>query len=213
MSSKISVSCKLVEDSIVLVVDDDDVVRRALSSLLRSVGYSVEEFAHPSEMLVHPSARVAGCMILDVRLQGCSGFDVQAQMSESGILMPIIFMTGHGDIPMSVKAMKAGAVDFFSKPFNQQDLLDSVAGALATYRRDFKRLKDLRDLRERFDSLTPREKQVMHGVTQGLLNKQIAGDLRISEVTVKLHRANTMRKMSAATNADLIRAGQELSLT
>jgi FixJ family two-component response regulator len=201
------------DHSIVMVVDDDEVLRRALSSLLRSVGYCVEEFANPMEMLVHPLARVAGCMILDVRLQGCSGFDVQKQMSESGILMPIIFMTGHGDIPMSVKAMKAGAVDFFPKPFNQQDLLDSVAKALAGYRKDFMKRQELCDLRERYEGLTPREKQVMRGVAQGLLNKQIAAELGISEVTVKLHRANTMRKMFTTTIADLVRAGQALSLS
>jgi FixJ family two-component response regulator len=198
---------------IVFVVDDDEVLRHALGSLLRSVGYDVREFSNPQEMIEHPLADAAGCLLLDVRLQGYSGFDVQLQLSESGSGMPIIFMTGHGDIPMSVRAMKAGAVDFFAKPFRQQDLLDSVAKALEAHRQCVEKQQHLQSLRKRFECLTPREKQVMTGVISGLLNKQIAGDLEISEITVKLHRANTMRKMCVATLADLVRAGQQLQLS
>jgi len=202
-----------VEAPVVFVVDDDDVLRGALGSLLRSVGYTVAEFSSPQDMLDHPLADSAGCLLLDVRLQGYSGFDVQLALSESGSGMPIIFMTGHGDIPMSVRAMKAGAVDFFAKPFRQQDLLDSVARAVEDHRQRVEKQRNLQLMRHRFESLTPREKQVMRGVVDGLLNKQIAGNLEISEITVKLHRANTMRKMGVGTLADLVRAGRQLALS
>lgn len=197
---------------IVFVVDDDEVLCGAVASLLRSVGYQVNEFSNPQAMLAHPLAKVAGCLILDVRLRGQSGFDVQAQLTESGIDVPVIFMTGHGDVPMSVRAMKAGAVDFFAKPFRQQDLLDSVASALDVYRLSLEKNQRLESLRARFELLTPREKQVMCGVVHGLLNKQIASDLDLCEITVKQHRANMMRKMRFPNLASLVRAGYDLKL-
>ena len=198
---------------IVFVVDDDEVVCRAVVSLLRSVGYNVKEFSDPNEMLVHPSARVAGCLVLDVRLQGYSGFDLQHRLSESGNNPPIIFITGHGDIPMSVRAMKAGAANFLTKPFRSQDLIDAVQEAIAVHESYLEKQRAVDSLRKRFECLTPRERQVMGGVVKGSLNKQIASDLDVSEITVKLHRANMMRKMHASTIADLVRAGYHLELS
>lgn len=198
--------------SIVFVVDDDAVVRGGLSSLLRSAGYLVQEFENPPEMLAHPLVGSAGCLLLDVRLRGYSGFEVQQHVVDAQLTMPIIFMSGHGDVPMSVRAMKAGAVDFLVKPFRHQDVLDSVALALAKHHESVSRQRELTCLCARYECLTPREKQVMGGVVKGLLNKQIAGELSVSEVTVKVHRANTMRKMRASTIADLVRAGQQLNL-
>lgn len=197
----------------VFVVDDDEVLCGAVASLLRSVGYQVKEFSTPEAMLAHPLAKVAGCLILDVRLRGQSGFDVQQQLSDAGIGMPIIFMTGHGDVPMSVRAMKAGAADFFAKPFRQQDLLDAVAKALESHQLSLEKSHRLDTLRSRFELLTPREKQVMCGVVHGLLNKQIAGDLELCEITVKQHRANMMRKMRTSNLATLVRAGYDLKLS
>lgn len=197
--------------STILVVDDDHVFRGAVSSLLRSVGHTVQEFSNPLDMLAHPQARAAHCMILDVRLQGHSGLEVQTQMTALGMCLPIIFMTGHGDVPMSVKAMKAGAVDFFSKPFNHQDFLDSVSKAVSHYREDLEKREQMQSLHEHFSRLTNRERQVMEGVVDGLLNKQIANNLNISEITVKVHRANTMRKMGVTTLADLVRVSQLLT--
>lgn len=196
----------------VYIVDDDDVLRGAVGSLIRSVGHTVKEFSNPVELFSNLVVEGPGCLILDVRLKGYSGFDVQREMSESGIHLPVIFMTGHGDIPMSVRAMKAGAVDFFSKPLRHQDLLDSVANALLKDQERLANEERLLRLRQRYDTLSPREKQVMYEITKGRLNKQIAGDLDISIVTVKVHRANTMRKMCAATLADLVRAGGFLNL-
>lgn len=197
----------------VFVVDDDEVVCRAVASLLRSVGYNVKEFSDPNEMLAHPSARVAGCLVLDVRLQGYSGFDLQHRLSESGNNPPIIFITGHGDIPMSVRAMKAGAANFLTKPFRSQDLIDAVQEAIAVHESYLEKQRAVDSLRKRFECLTPRERQVMGGVVKGSLNKQIASDLDVSEITVKLHRANMMRKMHASTIADLVRAGYHLELS
>lgn len=198
--------------SIVFVVDDDAVVRGGLSSLLRSAGYVVQDFENPPEMLEHPLVGSAGCLLLDVRLRGYSGFDVQQQVTEAELSMPVIFMSGHGDVPMSVRAMKAGAVDFLVKPFRHQDVLDSVAKALAKHHESLARQREFACLCARYECLTPREKQVMGGVYKGLMNKQIAGELSVSEVTVKVHRANTMRKMRVSTIADLVRAGQRLNL-
>jgi len=197
--------------STILVVDDDHVFRGAVSSLLRSVGHEVQEFSNPLDMLAYPKASAAHCMILDVRLQGYSGLEVQTQLTALGMSLPIIFMTGHGDVPMSVKAMKAGAVDFFSKPFNHQDFLDSVAKAVSLYRESLEKREQMQSLQERFSRLTNRERQVMAGVVDGLLNKQIASNLNISEITVKVHRASTMRKMGVTTLADLVRISQLLT--
>lgn len=203
-------SYTVVSPPLVFVVDDDDVLRPALGSLLRSVGHSVQEFADPMDMLNHPSVRSAACVVLDVRLHGHSGLDVHARMAALGLEMPVIFITGHGDIPMSVRAMKAGAVDFFSKPFRHQELLDAISNAVSLNAERIERRNQLEGLQELFGSLTAREKQVMTGVTNGLMNKQIAWELAISEVTVKMHRSSVMRKMHAATAAELIRAGQQL---
>lgn len=199
--------------ALILVIDDDNVLRQALSSLLRSAGHTVEAFANPLEMLSHPAARTAACVILDIRLQGFNGLDVYAQMARSGIDVPVVFITGYGDIPMSVRAMKAGAVDFLAKPFRHQDLLDSVGQAVSRHRKGMEKRGHLADLDARLNSLTPRERQVMIGVVDGLLNKQIAGNLEISEVTVKMHRAAAMRKMCVKRVADLIKAGQTLKLS
>lgn len=198
---------------IVFVVDDDEVVSGAVASLLKSVGYNVRAFSGPNEMLADPFAGLAGCLVLDVRLQGYSGFDLQQRLSESGSRLPIVFMTGHGDIPMSVRAMKAGAANFLTKPFRSQDLIDAVTEAVATYQAYLEKQRALDSLRKRFECLTPRERQVMAGVVKGSMNKQIAGDLAVSEITVKLHRANMMRKMHANTIADVVMAGHQLQLS
>jgi FixJ family two-component response regulator len=198
---------------IVLVVDDDQVVSGAVTSLLKSVGYDVRAFSGPNEMLADPLAGLAGCLVLDVRLQGYSGFDLQQRLSESGNHLPIVFMTGHGDIPMSVRAMKAGAANFLTKPFRSQDLIDAVTEAVAAYQAYMEKQRALDSLRKRFECLTPRERQVMVGVVNGLLNKQIASDLLVSEITVKLHRANMMRKMHANSIADVVMAGHQLQLS
>jgi FixJ family two-component response regulator len=203
----------LINAQVVFVVDDDEVLRLAVASLLRSVGYNVREFSDPNEMLAHPLAAVAGCLVLDVRLQGYSGFDLQHRLSQSGNRMPIIFITGYGDIPMSVRAMKAGAANFLTKPFRSQELIDAVHDAVAIHEDYVEKQRAIESLRQRFECLTPRERQVMGGVVSGFLNKQIASDLDLSEITVKLHRANMMRKMHVDTIADVVRAGYQLEMS
>lgn len=198
---------------VVFIVDDDSVLSGSIASLLKSVGYDTEAFSGPEDMLAHPLAQKAGCLILDVRLQGSSGLDLQQQLAESHNPVPIIFMTGHGDIPMSVRAMKAGAADFLTKPFRSQDLIDAVAIAVASHSEFLEKQREIDALRQRFECLTPREKQVMGGVVKGRLNKQIASDLEVSEITVKLHRANMMRKLNARSVADVVRAGHQLELS
>jgi FixJ family two-component response regulator len=197
---------------VVFIVDDDSVLSSSIASLLSSVGYNAKAFSRPEDMLADPLAQKAGCLILDVRLQGYSGFDLQQRLTEANNRMPIIFITGHGDIPMSVRAMKAGATDFLTKPFRSQDLIDAVAVAVASYREFLEAQREIDTLRMRFECLTPREKQVMGGVVKGLLNKQIASNLGVSEITVKLHRANMMRKLQARSIADVVRAGHQLEL-
>jgi FixJ family two-component response regulator len=200
------------DDAIVFVVDDDPDLRGALASLLRSVGLRVEVFASPADLLRSNLQALTGCLVLDVRLPGRSGLDVQAELAQAGLAIPIIFMTGHGDIPMSVKAMKAGAVDFLTKPFRDQDLLDAVALALE---RDRKRRNDERgaaELRAAFATLTPREREIMALVSSGLMNKQIAARVGISEVTVKIHRGNVMRKMHAKSLAELVMMADTLGI-
>ena len=196
----------------VLVVDDDLDLREALGSLLRSIGLRVELFGSAAELLAANRVDGPGCLVLDVRLPGVSGLDFQTQLARSGITMPIIFMTGHGDVPMTVRAMKAGAVDFLTKPFRDQDMLDAVTAALERdrVRRDAER--EINDLRQLFASLTPREQEVMGFVTKGLMNKQIAGEMGLSEITVKIHRGNVMRKMAARSLADLVRMAESLGL-
>jgi FixJ family two-component response regulator len=199
-------------DPVVLVIDDDPLTRGALSSLFRSVGLKVEVFASATELLEHPLPTVPSCLVLDVRLPRVSGFDLQAELGRLGVSLPIVFITGHGDIPMSVKAMKAGAVDFLTKPFRDQEILDAVTGALE---RDRKRLceeKSNSDVRARFESLTPRERKVMALVTAGLMNKEVAARIGISEMTVKIHRGHVMRKMQMKSLADLVLVAENLGV-
>lgn len=196
--------------SIVYVIDDDSALRDALSSLFRSIGLQVEIFGSAAEFLQKKLPEIPSCLVLDIRLPGVSGLDFQAQLAKSGIRMPVIFMTGHGDIPMSVRAMKAGAVDFLTKPFRDQDMLDAVFSALETDRKQLESDHSIADLSAHYESLTAREKEVMAFVTKGLMNKQIAGEMGLSEITVKIHRGNVMRKMAVRSLADLVRAAEKL---
>ena len=195
---------------IVFIVDDDQDVRNGLSTLLQSIGLKCETFGSAPDFLRRKPTDGESCLILDVRLPGASGLDFQAELARAHIDIPIIFITGHGDIPMSVRAMKAGAVDFLPKPFRDQDLLDSVAAAIERDRKRRARDVDANDLRERFQTLSPRERQVMMLVTVGKMNKQVAGDLGLSEITVKIHRAAAMRKMGARTLAALVLMAEAL---
>lgn len=199
--------------SMVYVIDDDLSLREALSSLFRSVGLQVKLFGSAAELLERKLPDVPSCLVLDIRLPGVSGLDFQAQLARSGIRMPVIFMTGHGDIPMSVRAMKAGAVDFLTKPFRDQDILDAVFSALETDRKQLESDQGIADLSAHYQSLTAREKEVMAYVTKGLMNKQIAGELGLSEITVKIHRGHVMRKMGVRSLADLVRAAEKLGLS
>ncbi|CDF92904.1 COG4566: Response regulator [Pseudomonas sp. SHC52] len=194
----------------VFVVDDDASMRDALSNLLRSVGIRVETFASTTEFLQQPKTDCASCLILDVRLQGSSGLDFQRWLAESDSNIPIIFITGHGDIEMSVKAMKAGAVDFLAKPFREQDLLDAVTAALQADIRRREIRQQSADLHAHYQTLTAREKEVMAFAVKGLMNKQIAGQMNLSEITVKIHRAHAMKKMHAKSFADLVRMAESL---
>jgi FixJ family two-component response regulator len=197
---------------VVFVVDDDASVRAALSSLIRSVGLRVEVFASASEFLAAKRTDAPSCLILDVRLPGMSGLHFQAELAKANSSIPIIFITGHDDIPMSVKAMKAGAVEFLIKPFRDQDLLDAIKVALERARSWIESEKAVSELRARFETLSPREKEVMARVTGGLLNKQSAAELGVSEVTVKVHRGNVMQKMGAKSLADLVRMADTLAI-
>lgn len=198
--------------AIVLIVDDDAAIRASLDSLFRSVDLETRLFASPAELLDNPLPDRPGCIVLDVRLPGVSGLDLQGQLKRKGVDFPIIFMTGHGDIPMSVRAMKAGAVDFLSKPFRDQDMLDAVTSAL---KRDLQRRSEAaaeRDLRAQYETLTEREREIMGYVTSGLMNKQVAGLVGLSEITVKIHRGSVMRKMKAKSLADLVRKAEALGV-
>jgi FixJ family two-component response regulator len=197
----------------VFIVDDDASVREALGNLMRSVGLHAQLFASAQEFLKTPQPDSAACLILDVRMPGLGGLDCQRQLAEAGFHVPIVFMTGHGDIPMSVRAIKAGAVDFLTKPFRDQDLLDAVQQALDRDRMRRAVEQTITDLRERFRTLTPRQREVMVWVVAGRLNKQIAAELGTSEVTVKVHRGHVMRKMQADSVADLVRMAGTLGLT
>jgi FixJ family two-component response regulator len=200
------------EEPIVFVIDDDASMREALRSLFRSVGLRVEVFGSASEFLQSKLPDVAGCLILDVRLPRLSGLEFQAELVKAGIHIPIIFMTGHGDIPMSVKAMKAGAVDFLTKPFRDQDMLDAVEMAIEHDRKRRVGAKALSGLQARFAVLTSREREVLALVAAGLMNKQIAAEFGIAEITVKIHRGNVMKKMGAKSLADLVRMAETLGI-
>ncbi len=198
---------------VVIVVDDDAGLREALSSLFRSVGLEVALFASALEMLAAPLPDAPRCLVLDIRLPGVSGLDFQQQLTRQDVDMPIVFMTGHGDIPMSVRAMKAGALDFLTKPFRDQDMLDAVLAAIAMdrTRRDERAASD--QVRTLYESLTEREKQIMGLVTSGLMNKQVAAEVGLSEITVKIYRGNVMRKMAARSFADLVRMAEAVGLS
>jgi len=196
----------------VFVIDDDADLREALSSLFRSVGLQVKAFATAPEFLQIKLPEGPTCLVLDVRLPGLSGLDFQAELTRAKIDIPIVFMTGHGDIPMTVRAMKAGAVEFLPKPFRDQDMLDAVQTGLERDRGRRKNASETAKLRADFDTLTAREQEIMGLVTSGLMNKQIAGQLGVSEITVKVHRGSVMRKMNARSFADLVRMADALGV-
>jgi RNA polymerase sigma factor (sigma-70 family) len=199
-------------DALVFVVDDDASLRASLQDLLESVGLQVVACASAQEFLRRPRPEGPSCLVLDVRLPGLSGLELQRQLAAGDLTIPIIFITGHGDIPMSVQAMKAGAVEFLPKPFRDQDLLDAIHQALARDRQAREQRAQREALRRRFDTLTPRQRDVMARMVAGRLNKQIAGELGTSEATVKTHRQQVMAKMRAESLADLIRLADQLGL-
>ncbi len=200
------------KEPIVFVIDDDESMRRALANLFQSVGLRVEVFGSAPEMLQSKLPAVASCLVLDIRLPGLSGLDFQAELAKANIHIPIIFMTGHGDIPMTVRAMKGGAIDFLTKPFRDQDMLDAVVMAIERDRKRRDVEKVVVDLQALFETLTSREREVLALVATGLMNKQIAAELGLAEITVKIHRGHIMKKMAARSLADLVRKAEMLGI-
>jgi FixJ family two-component response regulator len=202
----------MADSAVVAIVDDDPSVREGLQSLIRSAGWRVETFASAQEFLARPRGEALSCLILDLQLPGLSGLDLQKRMAEVELEIPIVFLTGHGDIPASVQAMKAGAVEFLTKPVDEEELLQAIQEAVERDRRARKQHAHFSELRGRYESLTPREQQIMQQVVSGLLNKQIAVELNITEFTVKIHRGQVMRKMHADSLADLVRMAEDLAV-
>lgn len=201
------------ERHVVFVIDDDPSVRDAVAGLLRSVGLEVCAFGSTQEFLHSERPDVPGCLVLDVRLPGRSGLDFQRELAETGVNLPIVFITGHGDIPMSVRAIKAGAIEFLTKPFHDQELLDAIQLGIERDRARRRDVAAIAELQERYDALTPREREIMALVVTGRMNKQIAADLVVSEITVKVHRGHVMRKMRARSLAELVRMADRLTVS
>jgi FixJ family two-component response regulator len=197
---------------VIAIVDDDPSAREGLSSLIRSAGLRVETFESAQEFLARPATEAPSCLLLDLQLPGLSGLDLQQRMAEVGLEIPIVFLTGHGDIPASVQAMKAGAVEFLTKPFDDEKLLRAIEEAIERDQRIRQKQADTRELRNCYESLTAREQEIMQQVVSGLLNKQIAAELNITEFTVKIHRGRVMRKMHADSLADLVRMAENLGV-
>jgi FixJ family two-component response regulator len=200
------------ERAVVFVVDDDESMRRSLASLIRSVGLEARVFSSPHEFMRAERPEAPGCLVLDVRLPGMSGLAFQEELAKAGVALPIIFITGHGDVPMTVRAMKAGAVEFLTKPFDEQALLDAMHAAIERDRQRRRKAAALAEAQARYGTLTEREREVFRRVIAGRLNKQIAADLGLSVVTVKVHRGQVMRKMGAKSIVDLVRAAEELGI-
>jgi FixJ family two-component response regulator len=214
MNRQVSANAATVSPSppLVAIVDDDPTVRASLDSLFRSVGFTTHLFGTPADLLQEQLPDAPGCIILDVRLPGISGLDLQSRLVQEGVALPIVFMTGYGDIPMTVRAMKAGAVDFLAKPFRAQEMLDAVMAAIQRDRQRRSAAAALDRFRGAYQTLTPREREVMAHVASGLMNKQVAGVLGLSEITVKIHRGSVMRKMNTRTLADLVRIAEALGI-
>jgi len=202
----------MTDTATIYVIDDDESTRMVLASLLRSVGYQALTYPSVAGFLAAKRPDRLSCLLLDIRLPGTNGLDFQAQLAGLGIYLPVVLMTGHGDIPMSVRGMKAGAVDFLEKPFREQDLLDAISSALERDRLRRKAEAEKKDLRDKFSQLSQREQEIMRLVTAGKMNKQVAGILNLSEITVKIHRGSAMRKMGARTLADLVKMAEALRL-